>query len=137
MHLILDGYGGDRHKLQDMDLVYRFLDEYPNKMGMTKVTPPYVFRYVGTKPEDWGITGFVIIAESHISVHTFPEHRYVNIDMFSCKEFDTDKAIAYLEEYFGLSRTESHVLARGMEYFHLKESDLSRTREAVASRAKP
>ena len=116
MHLILDGYGGDHHKLQDTDLVYRFLDDYPQEMGMTKVAPPYVFRYVGTRPEDWGITGFVVIAESHISVHTFPEHGYVNVDMFSCKEFDTRRAIAYLEGYFGLSRTESQVLARGVEY---------------------
>ena len=36
--------------------------------------------------------GFVIIAESHISVHTFPEHGYVWVDIFSCKEFETDGA---------------------------------------------
>ena len=44
----------------------------------------------------FGISGFVMIAESHISVHTFPDQDYVFIDIFSCRPFDTDAAIDYL-----------------------------------------
>ena len=115
MHLIVDGYGGDSQKLRDMDQTYQLLDGYPSEIGMTKISPPYVFRYVGTKPEDWGVSGFVLIAESHISIHTFPDRGYVNVDIFSCKLFDAQKAIAYIQRHFNLSDAKSCVLKRGLE----------------------
>ncbi|MBI2908844.1 MAG: adenosylmethionine decarboxylase [Chloroflexi bacterium] len=116
MHLIVDGYGGDVQKMQDLETIYTFLDNYPAQIGMTKIAPPYVFRYIGSKPQDWGISGFVLIAESHISVHTFPERAYINIDMFSCKEFDAEKAIRDLQESLGLDKVRVTVLDRGLEY---------------------
>ena len=93
LHLAIDGYGADPEVLQDADLLMRFLDEYPAAIGMTKLTPPQVYTYRGKTPEDWGISGFVIIAESHVSVHTFPDRGYVNVDVFSCKEFDPGAAL--------------------------------------------
>ena len=70
---------------------------------MTKISEPYVLQYSGEKPEDWGVTGFVIIAESHIAIHTFPDHGYVWVDIFSCKEFEADGAIDRIVETFGLT----------------------------------
>jgi S-adenosylmethionine decarboxylase len=116
VHLMLDGYGCDRASLENMELIYRFLDQYPAKMDMTKIMPPYVFRYEGLVPEDWGISGFVLIAESHISIHTFPEKSYLSVDMFSCKFFEADKAIEELKHYFTIQKYESHVLDRGQEF---------------------
>ena len=78
--------------------------------------PPIVTRYVGVTPSDWGISGFVMIAESHISIHTFPERHEVSIDVFSCKEFDPAHACELLEEAFGLGEVETCVLRRGLEY---------------------
>lgn len=115
-HLMVDGYGGDEARLRDMDGLYRFLDEYPDKMGMTKIMPPYVFRYVGSKPEDWGLSGVVLIAESHISVHTFPEKGYVSVDFFSCKPFDTDAAVKEVESVFRLKKLEINSIDRGREF---------------------
>ena len=79
---------------------------------MTKITPPAVYTYHGPTPEDWGVSGFVIIAESHISVHTFPDRGYVNIDVFSCKEFDTDDAMAQVGEFFTMAEVRNWVLER-------------------------
>ena len=115
-HLMVDGYGGDEARLRDMDGLYRFLDEYPEKMGMTKIMPPYVFRYVGSKPEDWGLSGVVLIAESHISVHTFPDKGYVSVDFFSCKRFDTDAAAREVESVFKLKKLEINSIDRGREF---------------------
>jgi len=115
-HLMLDGYGCPKAKLEDLDLIYRMLDELPPKIGMTRIMPPYVFKYSGLKPEDWGISGFVLIAESHISIHTFPEKNFVSADIFSCNPFDPDFAAAYLKEAFGMTKVESHVLDRGTEF---------------------
>ena len=116
MHLVVDGLGGDPEKLRDADLVRRFLDEYPASLGMTKMVPPQVYTYRGETPEDWGLSGFVLIAESHISVHTFPDRGYINIDVFSCKEFDTAAAERDVVEAFGLSEVKTWTLERGIEY---------------------
>jgi S-adenosylmethionine decarboxylase len=83
---------------------------------MTKIMPPYVFKYSGLKPEDWGLSGFVLIAESHISIHTFPDKNYVSVDIFSCKAFDTDFAEDYLKRTFGMTKVECNILDRGTEF---------------------
>ncbi len=115
-HLMLDGYGCDKKKLQDLNLIYRILDELPSRIGMTKIMPPYVFKYSGVKPEDWGLSGFVLIAESHISIHTFPEKSFVSADIFSCKTFDLGFAGEYLKDAFGMEKVECNVLDRGTEF---------------------
>jgi S-adenosylmethionine decarboxylase len=115
-HLMIDGYGGDRERLMDLEALYCFLDEYPAKMGMTKIMPPYVFKYTGSKPEDWGLSGVVLIAESHISVHTFPEKGFVSVDFFSCKGFNVEAAVQEVEETFDLKKVEVHQLNRGREF---------------------
>ncbi len=115
-HLMLDGYGCDKKKLQDLNLIYRILDELPNRIGMTKIMPPYVFKYSGLKPEDWGLSGFVLIAESHISIHTFPEKNFVSVDIFSCKTFDLEFAGEYFKQAFGMEKVECNVLDRGTEF---------------------
>ncbi|MBI2886808.1 MAG: adenosylmethionine decarboxylase [Chloroflexi bacterium] len=118
MHLTLDGFGANKERLQDLDFLFTLLDLYPSQIGMTKIMPPYVFKYHGVKPEDWGLSGFVLIAESHISIHTFPERGYINIDVFSCKTFDADAAVDFMKEQFGLSHVNTRVLERGLEYPH-------------------
>ena len=115
-HLMLDGYGCDRERLEDLSLIYDFLSEYPARIEMTKIMPPYVFRYDAKNPEDRGISGFVLIAESHISIHTFPEKNYLSLDIFSCKEFDSRTAIFYVNNLFGVQKSEIKLLDRGVEF---------------------
>lgn len=116
VHLMVDGYGCNRSALEDINLIYKFLDEYPEQMDMTKIMPPYVFRYNGSVPEDWGVSGFVLIAESHISLHTFPEKQFLSLDMFSCKPFDTEQAVGFIKKYFQIQKYEMKVLDRGQEF---------------------
>ena len=114
MHLLIDGYGCDADQLADAEHVRRFLDEFPDSIAMTKITEPSVLTYDGPVREDWGVSGFVIIAESHISVHTFPDRRYVNIDVFSCLEFDAEAALASVREWFAMDTVRHWVLDRGI-----------------------
>ena len=118
MHITIDGFGGNPAKLGSEELVRNLLDRYPDDIGMTKITQPHVFEYHGDKPEDWGVSGFVIIAESHIAVHTFPEHGQVWVDIFSCKGFDDTPAIDLIVDAFELKSTRIHKLERGLEYPH-------------------
>ena len=123
MHLIIDGYGSNPKIMQDEDFLYQLLDSYPSQIGMTKISSPFVFRYVGTNPEDWGISGLVFIAESHISIHTFVERCYVNIDVFSCKDFNTEQAINDLKDKFQLTRFRTRLIDRDWKIEDLSEAN--------------
>ena len=137
VHLAVDGYGADRDKLQDADLVYRFLDEYPSTIGMTKIAPPQVHIYRGQTPEDWGVSGFVLIAESHISIHTFPDRKYVNIDIFSCKDFDPTASLEDVKATFSLLEATVWTLERGLEYTTPRAAHEGMVRERVNLMASP
>ena len=112
MHLIIDGYASNSKILQDEDFLYQLLDSFPSQIGMTKISSPFVIRYMGPNPEDWGISGFIFIAESHISVHTFVERCYVNIDVFSCKDFNAEQAIDDLKDKFQLTKFNVRLIDR-------------------------
>ena len=116
MHLAIDGYGGDESKMWDEEFVRRFLADYPSSLDMNVIHGPSVLSYHAPDPRDSGVTGFVIIAESHISVHTFPNRQYVNVDVFSCKSFDDRKALADVKEYFDLREVRTWVMDRGLEH---------------------
>ena len=122
MHLVVDGYRGDQQKMWDVELVRQFLETYPARLGMTPLCEPVVLSYNGPVLEDSGVSGFVIIAESHISIHTFPHHNHVNIDIFSCKAFDTQQALEEVKQLFDLDEVKTWELDRGLEYLEPREA---------------
>ena len=116
-HLLLEAYGSTREKLVDIGMISNLLDEYPGKLEMHKIMPPYVFKYDGGAiKEDWGISGVVLIAESHIALHTFPEKGFFTLDIFSCKEFDVRKAVDVALDIFEPVHFDETVLTRGREF---------------------
>ena len=137
MHLVIDGYGGDRDALENAELIRDFLERHPGEIGMTKIAPPQVYTYRGKEPEDWGVSGFVLIAESHISVHTFPERGYINVDLFSCKFFDSTRSVDVVSRTFRLCDVETSVLERGVEYLDSRQarSDMISQRQTLESPA--
>lgn len=56
-----------------------------------------------------GVSGIVVIAESHLSVHTWPGKSYLSADFFSCKEFDVEKAKDILFKAFDVDPEKSVV----------------------------
>ncbi|MGN6699047.1 MAG: S-adenosylmethionine decarboxylase [Thermomicrobiales bacterium] len=114
-HLVVDAFVADGQRLGDVAAIFDLLDTLPARIGMTKIAPPYVFRYSGVKPEDWGVTGVVIIAESHISIHTFAEHKRFHLDVFSCKPFDVDMVRDRICALFGVTDMAAAVVHRVAE----------------------
>src|SRR2546426_6345138 len=104
-------------KLFDLSFVYGLLDELPDVIAMHKITAPYAFIYrPHDNPEEWGISGFVIIAESHISIHTFPDRNAAFVDIFSCKQFDLHKAVDYIVAKLDAHKADKKLSGRGKEY---------------------
>ena len=123
-HLVMDARGCASRRLDDLSALYRLLDSFPAKIGMTKIMPPYVFAHGEAGTAEYGLSGFVLIAESHISIHTFPVTGQVKVDIFSCEQFDVNQAIGLLREHFKPKKCSHRVLQRGMEF--PRRIDLSR-----------
>ncbi len=136
-HLIYDGYGCPSPRLEDLQGLYRLLDELPDRIHMTKIMPPYVFRH-GVRDGSQGLSGFVLIAESHISVHTFPARRFVNVDVFSCNAIDVEETLRALRDLFTPKRVDWKLLDRGLEFpknIGDTRALVERDRRQVAARA--
>jgi S-adenosylmethionine decarboxylase len=115
-HLMLDLSDCNATILNDLDACFGLLNELPERIGMTKITQPYVFRYCGAVPEDEGITGVTIIAESHISLHTYPKKDFVFVDIFSCKPFDVERAKDHVIQFFQSKSPSVHIQERGATF---------------------
>ncbi len=61
-----------------------------------------------------GITGLAIIAESHLALHTWPEHGYAAVDVFTCGNVDFDAMLQVLIDTYRPKRTEQRALLRGV-----------------------
>jgi len=116
-HLTLDLSECNPEKLSDLSYIYNLLDELPDVIDMHKITAPYVFVYKPKgNPTEWGISGFVIIAESHISIHTFPDNKHAFMDIFSCKQFDIHTAVNYITSKLEAQKADKRLSGRGKEY---------------------
>ncbi|MGC8811981.1 MAG: adenosylmethionine decarboxylase [Candidatus Aenigmatarchaeota archaeon] len=117
-HLTLDLYGCNEKKLSDLTFIYKILDELPDLMGMRKISPPQVVLHKGNPKsfDKGGISAFVLIAESHISIHTFIGYGFASIDVFSCKPFDEKEITNYLVKVFEAKKVEKNSLKRGREF---------------------
>lgn len=117
-HLTLDLYECDKDKLNDRDYVYKILNEMPEMLGMHKFSAPQLTE-IPAQPNSFdkgGLTGFVILVESHLSIHTFPGDRFASFDIFSCKYFSEDNATKYLMEKLGAKKVELNRLERGRDF---------------------
>jgi S-adenosylmethionine decarboxylase len=117
-HLTLDGYGGEPGRLGDLEVVRGWLDELPDMLGMDKLIEPCLIE-VGARSEKdpGGITGFVLIAQSHLSVHTFPRRGFLSADCFTCQErLDHERIRRSLITTFRLGDVETNLIPRGTRY---------------------
>lgn len=118
IHLMVDGYGAPREILKDAVLLKQMLLEIPVEMGMHTISEPLVVE-VGPKnrKDPGGLSGVVLIAESHFSFHTFPDRGFVTLDVYTCQNFlDTEKLITQFKEVFQFTHVETHIQPRGLRY---------------------
>lgn len=105
-HLIIDLSEVQKDLSNNADGLANFLKTMPRVIGMHVLKGPEIA--VGL-PENPGISGFVIIDFSHISVHTFTKYNEALVDIFSCKPFDKEKAILATLDYFRVSRDNTRI----------------------------
>lgn len=95
-HLILDLYGCDPGILDDYNELTRLLEAALKMAGAT------ILRIFGEKFEPQGVTLLALLAESHASIHTWPELGYAAVDLYTCGTATaTDKAAEFLINELG------------------------------------
>ena len=105
-HLIIDLYGATG--IDDLDLVESTLIACVEAAGATLL---HIHLHHFT-PYD-GVSGVAVLAESHISIHTWPETGYAALDVFMCGRADPHRTIAVLERAFRPERIEIGEHMRG------------------------
>jgi S-adenosylmethionine decarboxylase len=118
VHIMIDGYGAPLRLLADKAHLTGILLELPRAIGMHPISKPTVVE-VGpmNRKDPGGISGFIMIAESHISFHTFPRRGFVTIDLYTCQGvIDRQHTISLLKQGFGLSDADVFIQNRGLRY---------------------
>jgi S-adenosylmethionine decarboxylase len=134
VHLMLELYNVDRETLSNEPLIRSVLDQYPGRVGMEKVSPVHLYEIETSNPLDAGLSGFVVIAQSHISLHAWPEYGEVDIDICSCKEFIQEDAVAFARDIFHTDDVEAHFVVRATRSLRPQEPDPVRYEQAMAER---
>ena len=112
-HVLLDCYGIDARFLEDEAYLRAFLAAVPEQLGMQAVSPVYLENVTATSdPRDAGCSGFVIIATSHVSLHAWPPYGMLNLDCFSCNEFDPARPEILARAWFQPSDVEKRSIER-------------------------
>ncbi len=107
-HLIVELYNCDRHLIDRADRVEEILVEAVRVSKATIIKP--VFHQFNPH----GVSGVVVIAESHFSIHTWPEYGYCALDIFTCgDQIDSDAALKFLKEAFKAKSMSIVELKRG------------------------
>ena len=106
-HLILDLYGCDSGILDDYEELQRLLEA---SLVMANAT---IRRIIGEKFKPQGVTLLALLAESHASVHTWPEIGYCAIDLYTCGDkTQTHRAAEFLKKKLKAKTTEQKELVR-------------------------
>src|SRR5881296_1317574 len=108
-HLLLEMFDCDPDAINSLEAVKGALIEAAKRAQATIVD--VVFHEFNP----FGISGVVVIAESHLAIHTWPEYRYAAVDVFSCGEIlQPQVAVDYLVEQLGAARASAVELQRGV-----------------------
>lgn len=108
-HLLIELFDCDSDAISNLEAVKGALIEAAKRAQATIVD--VVFHEFNP----FGISGVVVIAESHLSIHTWPEYRYAAVDVFSCGEaLQPELAVNYLVEQFAAERASVVEMQRGV-----------------------
>ncbi len=106
---LIELYGCNDVKINDSNLVEKTLLEGARIANLTVVNSTlHHFSPIG-------VSGVVVIEESHIAIHTWPEHGYVALDFFTCNDsYNLKEAIEYIKNTFEAKTSSQKEISRGL-----------------------
>lgn len=126
-HILVEAWGCRNDSLNDLPGIRRAMINAAEAAGATVLDVS--FRRFAPQ----GVSGVVIISESHLTIHTWPEHGYAAIDLFTCGDSaEPWKAFNVLSAFLGAGQVSAMELRRGE--FDDSNQPASREKEVVLSR---
>jgi S-adenosylmethionine decarboxylase len=107
MHLLIDIWGAS--SLDSPELIDKTLCDGAVAAGAT-----ILHSHFHHFSPNGGVSGVVVLAESHISIHTWPERNFAALDVFMCGECDPYKVIPFLQAAFDPTTVEVDEQRRGI-----------------------
>lgn len=108
-HILAEFYNCDKELLNDHKLIEKFMVEAAEASKATVVKS--VFHLFNP----WGVSGVVVIQESHLTIHTWPEYGYAAVDFFTCgDEVNPWVAFQYMKDKLKSEITETTEVPRGL-----------------------
>lgn len=108
-HLLAEYHGCEANLLNDVHAVETMMTAAAEAAG-TRVVKTVFHRF-----EPQGVSGVVVIEESHLSIHTWPEKGYAAVDCYTCGDGMPEKAFQYLKEVLKPLRSDRILVQRGLE----------------------
>ena len=166
-HLVMDITTYNRDSLKDEGLVSRYISDLIKLADMTCLVAPQIFKFPfdneyktfleklrkeGTssplieerlaildynETEGSGVTGFGVLAESHVAVHTFPEKEdpFMSVCLYSCKWYNAENIISYTNKYWEVKDNHIVVMQRHVglpQQIEQKEVHLKRNSKVIS-----
>ena len=108
-HSLLEFYNCDRSSIKHATLLKELLSDAVLAGGGT------IVKSVFHNFSPYGVSGVIIITESHVTIHTWPEHAYAAVDIFSCSEKLNHNAIRdHLKRALASRRVTKKTFRRGI-----------------------
>ena len=114
LQICMDAYNASPERCDSEAALLSLLETLPSFIGMRRLGDPHIVRV--TEPSIAGLSGFTFIMESHISIHTYPEKRFVTADIYSCKPFATNEAVQLIMKTFNTNDAEVFEIVRGRRF---------------------
>jgi len=107
--ILVEFYDCDESKINDVTYIENSL------IQATKASNATIISHNFHKFSPYGVSGMVVIAESHVAIHTWPEYNYCAVDIFTCGDtIDPWVIQEHLKEYFESKNVSSMEMKRGM-----------------------
>lgn len=110
-HTIIDLKNCDPYLISDEEYITKFVIKLCDLIKMTRYGDPIVVRF-GKNPSVTGYSMFQLIEESNISGHFIENLSSACLDIFSCKEYDVEKAVKFCKDYFDAEEIEIQYIER-------------------------
>jgi S-adenosylmethionine decarboxylase len=105
---VVEAFGCEPSRLADLPKVRAFLETLIAGLNLHPIREPLWHKF----PAPGGITGLVLLAESHLAVHSFPEHGSLTLNLFCCRPRAEWNFRESLEREFGADEVRVRVLDR-------------------------
>jgi S-adenosylmethionine decarboxylase len=118
--ITLDALSEMSEKLRDKNYIDQVICEAIKQIGMKLIDGPHSISYNDCIAEESGITSTAILAESAVTIHTYPNTGYFALDVFSCKPFDAASLLAFFQKHFHINRYHMNRIVRGSQVIEIK-----------------